>query len=188
MGIHGNATCVMKIYGGHGYIREWGMEQNLRDAWVTTMYEGRAAIQAFDLLARKILASKGMALDEVIQLIVSSLQGGDCEFTAPLQGRLAECQALAGRIASASAANVDEIGAAAVDHLMYSGYLLQAWMRACMGSHSEARLELDGEGFYMVKLTTARFYYVRILPRASVHPQVAEAESATLMELTIDEF
>jgi alkylation response protein AidB-like acyl-CoA dehydrogenase len=182
------ASLGMQVYGGHGYIREWGMEQNLRDARITTMYEGTTGIQALDLLGRKILASKGAALDEVIGLISKDQEGFSTEFATPLMATLEEWKAVSNKLALMAVQDADEVGAAAVDHLMYSGYVMLAWMWAKMGSQALAANAESTDAFQAEKLATARFYFARILPRSSMHLQLMTAGSGSLMDIPFSDF
>jgi alkylation response protein AidB-like acyl-CoA dehydrogenase len=168
------ANLGLQCFGGHGYIWDWGMEQNLRDARIATLYEGTSGVQALDLLGRKVLASKGALLErftkQIEQFCGANREDPDLK---PFVARLEEINQQWGelwvQIGADNAKNRDEIGAAAFDFLMYSGYVTYAYLWARAAAVCCAALG-RGEGdaaFYKAKLRTARFYYERILPRTS---------------------
>ncbi len=177
---------AMQILGGHGYIAEWGLEQFARDARITTIYEGTTQIQALDLLGRKVFQLQGAGLKLFLERIGSfcAEHAGDAglaEFVTPL-GRLAQQWGeLTQRVGVAAAGNPDELGAAAVDYLFYSGYVTLAyfWARSVAAAHAGAR----DEAFKQAKRATARFFYQRILPRTEAHAAIMRAGSAALMEM-----
>ncbi|HET6602746.1 MAG TPA: acyl-CoA dehydrogenase C-terminal domain-containing protein [Xanthomonadaceae bacterium] len=177
---------ALQIFGGHGYVHEWGMEQLARDARITTIYEGTTQIQALDLVGRKLLQSKGAGLMQVLAMI-----SGFCsdhakdpalgEFVAPLAQITQEWQSIALEIGRKAVENPDEIGAAAVDYLWYSGYVLLAYWWA----RSVAAADASGhdQAFRDAKRHTARFYFARILPRAVAHGAAIRAGAATLLDI-----
>ena len=175
----------LQCFGGHGYIREWGMEQFARDARITTIYEGTTQIQAIDLLGRKIMQQQGAGLRHFLGEIGAFCQeqAGNAalaEFTGPLAQHAKEWQALTMEVVQRAGGNAEEIGAAAVDYLFYSGYVALAyfWARevAALGpSH--------GAEFRESKLATARFYFQRILPRTSLHAATIRSGADNLMAL-----
>ncbi|MBK7145745.1 MAG: acyl-CoA dehydrogenase C-terminal domain-containing protein [Xanthomonadales bacterium] len=180
---------AMQIYGGHGYIAEWGMEQLARDARITTIYEGTTGIQALDLLGRKTLQSQGaglkLFLTEVADFCAANAGNADVAEFIPVLTQLAQqWQELTLHVGKASMANPDELGAAAVDYLFYSGYVSLAYFSARL----VASARLQGEAFLKNKLDTARFYFTRILPRAASHAAAVRAGAATLMAMDDEAF
>ncbi|MFC4729669.1 acyl-CoA dehydrogenase C-terminal domain-containing protein [Coralloluteibacterium thermophilus] len=182
---------AVQIYGGHGYIREHGIEQLARDARITTLYEGTTQIQANDLVGRKLLQLRGAGLKLFLGEIerFCAANAGDpalAEFVAPLAEKAAEWGALTQEIAGRAATDPEEIGAAAVDYLFYSGYVALAywWARAvaalAKGSQPQA--------FRDAKRETARFYFARILPRTLTHAAAIRSGAATLMALEAEAF
>ncbi len=175
----------LQCFGGHGYIREWGMEQFARAARITTIYEGTTQIQAIDLLGRKIMQQQGAGLRHFLGEIgvFCQAQAGNpalAEFTGPLARHAKDWQALTMEIVQRAGGNAEELGAAAVDYLFYSGYVALAyfWARevAALGpSH--------GAGFRESKLATARFYFQRILPRTGLHAAAIRSGADNLMAL-----
>jgi len=164
---------AMQILGGHGYIAEWGMEQFARDARITTIYEGTTQIQALDLLGRKVFQLQGAGLKLFLERIAAFCkQHADnaqlAEFVGPLAKLAQQWGELTQRIGVAAAGNPDEIGAAAVDYLFYSGYITLAffWARSVASADAGTR----SAEFKQAKRATARFYYQRVLPRTEAHP------------------
>lgn len=166
------ASQGVQVFGGHGYISEWGMEQNMRDSRIAMIYEGTNGIQALDLLGRKVLASKGKLLAGFITEVsawcgLASDSAIKAERVEALNEVLREWQQLTQEVGIKALQDPEEIGAASFDYLMYSGYVVLAylWLRAA--EVAEAKLAGGSEevDFYTAKLETARFYFDRILPR-----------------------
>ncbi|TLX57926.1 acyl-CoA dehydrogenase [Stutzerimonas nosocomialis] len=185
----------MQVFGGHGYIREWGMEQLMRDCRIAPIYEGTNGIQALDLLGRKVLGSQGKLMLGFTKLVHRFCQANaeHPELKGQVQ-RLAELNqdlgAITARIGMAAMKNADEVGAASVDYLMYCGYLVLGYFWLRMAVVAQAKLQA-GEGdaaFYQSKIVTAEFYFSRLLPRTAAHRAAIEAGSETLMKLAADQF
>lgn len=176
----------VQVYGGHGYIREWGMEQNLRDARISTLYEGTTGIQSLDLLGRKVMADGGKSFGEFVATVTAELDGMDKEFSKPLQEILNDWTQLTADIGEKVQVDLDELGAASVDYLMYSGYVVLAWLWGKMGTL--AKNQTDQEPFYRVKLATARFYFKKILPRTLTHRACIETGSESVMSTDEKDF
>lgn len=181
-----SASIGIQVYGGHGYIREWGMEQNLRDSRISTLYEGTTGIQSLDLLGRKVLADKGAQLSVFIDMIKADMDEMDSEFSDLLASKIVEWQKLTQHIATVTQADLNEMGAASIDYLMYSGYVVLAWMWGRMGTIAKAKL--DDENFYRVKYATAQFYFQRVLPRTLSHREMVMSGAETLMSLADENF
>ena len=180
---------AMQIYGGHGYIAEWGMEQLARDARITTIYEGTTGIQALDLLGRKTLQSQGaglkLFLTEVADFCAANAGNADVAEFIPVLTQLAQqWQELTLHVGKANLANPEELGAAAVDYLFYSGYVALAYFSARLVASARPQ----GDAFLKNKLDTARFYFTRILPRAASHAAAVRAGAATLMAMDDEAF
>jgi len=182
---------ALQCFGGHGYVREWGMEQLARDARITTIYEGTTQIQALDLLGRKVLQTHGPGLRQfgaMIEAFCTEHAGNAAlaEFIGPLAEKARELATLTLEIGSKAARDPEEIGAAAVDYLFHTGYVVLAywWARAvatsAAGNYPAA--------FKAAKRDTARFYYARILPRTMNHAVGIRAGAASLMALDADNF
>jgi len=180
----------MQVFGGHGYIKEWGMEQYVRDARINMIYEGTNTIQSLDLLGRKVLGDMGaklMKFGKIVGDFIKSQADNEAmkEFTGPLAELMGEVQKVTAEIGQKGMKNPDEVGAAAVPYLRVVGHLVYAYMWARM-----ARIAIDkqAEGaqidnFYVAKLATARFYYTKLLPETKLQLIHARSGSATLMAL-----
>ncbi len=177
---------ALQCFGGHGYVREWGMEQLARDARITTIYEGTTGIQALDLLGRKTLQLQGAGLQIFLKMVQSfctehAANPAMTEFVLPLAESAKQWGELTMEVGRKASANGDELGAAAVDYLFYSGYVALAFWWAKAVAAAEA-----GDhpaGFKTAKRETARFYFARLLPRTATHAAAIRAGSASVMSL-----
>ena len=166
------ANHGVQVFGGHGFISEWGMEQIVRDSRISTLYEGTTGIQAMDLIGRKVLGSGGKLLmgfaGMIDELCETNSGEEDARFITPLKAYKDEWLGLSMKIGEAAMENPDEAGAAAVDYLMYSGYVTLAYFWARMAILARQKIaEANGDtSFYEAKLMTAQFYFERLLPRA----------------------
>ncbi|MCD5977332.1 acyl-CoA dehydrogenase C-terminal domain-containing protein [Pseudomonas quasicaspiana] len=178
-----------QVFGGHGYIREWGQEQLVRDVRITQIYEGTNGIQALDLVGRKIVGSGGayykLFSDEVRGFITGS-DASLSEFTKPLSAALDTLDELTHWILDRSRNNPQEIGAASVEYLHVFGYTTYAYLWAMM---AKAALGKETqEDFYASKLGTARFYFARLLPRIHSLSASVKAGSESLFLLDAAQF
>ncbi len=178
-----------QVFGGHGYIREWGQEQLVRDVRITQIYEGTNGIQALDLVGRKIVGSGGayykLFSDEVRGFITGS-DASLSEFTKPLSAALDTLDELTHWILDRSRNNPQEIGAASVEYLHVFGYTTYAYLWAMM---AKAALGKEAqEDFYASKLGTARFYFARLLPRIHSLSASVKAGSESLFLLDAAQF
>jgi len=181
----------MQVYGGHGYIAEWGMEQYVRDARINMLYEGTNTIQSLDLLGRKVLADDGKKLkafgkriaafiDE--EGVVESMQ----EFVNPLADLGDKVTKLTAELGMKAFQNQDEVGAAAVDYLRVVGHLCFAYFFARMAKIALDKQKEQGDGgdpFYAAKLATARFYFAKLLPETASLIRSARSGVAPLMAM-----
>jgi 3-(methylsulfanyl)propanoyl-CoA dehydrogenase len=183
------ANLGVQVYGGHGFIKEWGMEQIVRDSRISTLYEGTTGIQALDLLGRKVLGSGGKLLLEFTNKIdeLCEQNAGEeyAEFIAPLKAAKDEWLELSMKVGEAAMSNPDEAGAAAVDYLMYGGYVTLAYFWARMAILSKQRIAegVDDSAFYESKVLTARFYFERLLPRTASLKITMMAGAESVMDM-----
>ncbi|SDT87415.1 hypothetical protein SAMN05216296_0120 [Pseudomonas pohangensis] len=189
------ANHGVQIYGGHGFIAEWGMEQNVRDSRISMLYEGTTGIQALDLLGRKILMTQGAALKGFTKIVHKFCEANaEVEALSGLVGPLAKLNKewgdLTMKVGMAAMKDREEVGAASVDYLMYSGYVCLAYFWADMARVAAEKLAAgtDEEAFYKAKLQTARFYYARILPRTRMHAEAMLSGAGNLMEMAEEDF
>jgi len=189
-----SANLGMQVYGGHGFIKEWGMEQIVRDARIAMLYEGTTGIQAMDLIGRKVLGSGGKLLmgftDIVGEFCAANTDEEDAEFVARLKDFVDEWLEISMTIGTAAMENPDAAGAAAVDYLMYSGYVTLAFFWARMAVLARQKVaEANGDvSFYEAKLMTARFYFDRILPRTRAHKKSMLTGPENLMTMPEEMF
>ncbi len=168
-----------QVFGGHGFIREWGQEQLVRDVRITQIYEGTNGIQALDLLGRKVVGSGGALYQSFADEIRTFCGAADfelSEFVTPLKAALDNLDELSAWVIDSAKNNPNEIGAASVEYLHVFGYTAYAYMwaqmaRAALGKESQ-------EDFYASKLGTARFYFARLLPR--IHSLSASVKAGSL--------
>ncbi|RRW31811.1 acyl-CoA dehydrogenase C-terminal domain-containing protein [Ectopseudomonas oleovorans] len=178
-----------QIFGGHGFIREWGQEQLVRDCRITQIYEGTNGIQSLDLMGRKIVGSGGSFykhLADEIKAFVASADANLDEFTKPLAAAVQNLDELTAWVLDRAKGNPNEIGAASVEYLHVFGYTAYAYMWALM-----ARAALGKEAqdeFYASKLGTARFYFARLLPRIHSLSASVKAGSESLYLLDAAQF
>ena len=182
-----NATSqCLQVFGGHGYIREWGMEQFVRDSRINMIYEGTNTIQSLDLLGRKILGDNGAKLKKFGKIIAEFVEeeGTDeamQEFVNPLADLGEKVTKLTTEIGMKAIKNPDEVGAAAVDYLRVVGHLVFAYMWARMAKVALAK-QGGGDPFYAAKLGTARFYFAKLLPETATLIRTARAGAAPMMD------
>jgi alkylation response protein AidB-like acyl-CoA dehydrogenase len=186
------ASLAMQVLGGHGYIRESGVEQYVRDARINMIYEGTNAIQALDLLGRKVLRDNGTVLKRFGAMIAAFVDDHDTDpemtpFVAPLAKLADQVSKLSLEIGMKALGNPDEVGAAAVDYLRVLGHLVYAyfWARAARVALGHAA---DGDPFYQAKLATARFYFARLLPETAFHIAAARSGVDVLTALDAQAF
>ena len=186
------ASECMQVYGGHGFISEWGMEQYVRDARINMIYEGTNTIQSLDLLGRKILMDNGAKLRKFGEQIKAFVEenGTDeamSEFITPLGDIGDKVTKLTMEIGMKAFQNPDEVGAAAVPYLRIVGHMVFAYFFAQMAKIALAK-EDSGDTFYKAKLATARFYFARLLPETAMLIRQARSGSDNLMALDADLF
>jgi alkylation response protein AidB-like acyl-CoA dehydrogenase len=183
---------AMQVYGGHGYISEWGMEQYVRDARINMIYEGTNTIQSLDLLGRKILMDNGAKLRKFGEKIKSFVEENGLdenlsEFITPL-GELGEkVTKLTMEIGMKAFQSQDEVGAAAVPYLRVVGHLVYSYFFAQMAKIALAKLD-SGDKFYESKLQTARFYFARLYPETAMLIRQARSGASNLLALDADLF
>jgi alkylation response protein AidB-like acyl-CoA dehydrogenase len=177
---------ALQCFGGHGYVREWGMEQLARDARITTIYEGTTQIQALDLLGRKTMQLQGAGLQQFLKMIQAfctrhAADASLTEFVLPLAEIAKQWGELTMEVGKKASANADEVGAASVDYLFYSGYVALAfwWAKAVAAADAGAH----PAAFKTAKRETARFYFARILPRAQTHAAAMRSGCGNLLAL-----
>ncbi len=185
-------SMAMQVYGGHGFIREWGAEQYVRDARINMIYEGTNGIQALDLLGRKVMQDGGAKLRKfgaLVRELVETEGTRDemAEFIDPLADLAGKVEKFSMEIGMKAMQNPDEVGAASVDYLRVIGHLVLGYFWARM-----ARVALDkkdsGDRFYEAKLAVARFYFARLMPETAALMRSARSGADNLMAMDAELF
>jgi len=177
----------MQVFGGHGYIHEWGMEQFVRDARINMIYEGTNTVQSLDLLGRKILSNNGATLKAFGKKIAAFVEDEGVneamqEFINPLADIGDKVTKLTTEIGMKAFQNPDEVGAAAVDYLRVVGHMIYAYFFARMAKVALEK-QAGGDKFYVAKLSTARFYFAKLLPETAGLIRSCRAGLQPLMEM-----
>ncbi len=177
-----------QVFGGHGYIREWGQEQCVRDVRITQIYEGTNGIQAMDLIARKVISNKGLwiadfcvEIREAIGLAKSTGNQGLIDYAALLEAALLQLERVTEKVVATS--DPHGPGAAAVDYLDLLGYCAYGYMWLLMAQVAEAQLTTADADFYQAKLAVANFYFRKVLPRTRSLALQIEAGHEAVMSL-----
>ena len=185
-----STLLAMQVFGGHGYIRENGVEQHLRDVRIIGLYEGTNGVQAMDLLGRKVLGDHGQRMNALLDMAGAFAE--TCtprkamrEFAEPLAQLASDLRQLTAELVGASANDPHASGAAAVPYLRLVGHLALAWTWARMAEVSINKSE-STDPIYASKIATARFYFQRILPQTAALRAEIRAGSSALMEPALD--
>jgi hypothetical protein len=181
-------SSCLQVFGGHGFIREWGMEQYVRDARINMIYEGTNTIQSLDLLGRKVLGNQGASLKKfgahIAELVAQAQDNEDmAEFLNPITKLAQQMTQFTTEIGYKALQDADEVGAAAVDYLRVAGHLVFGYFWARMAFVALQKIaEGDRDPFYQAKLQTARFYFAKLFPETASLMITARAGAAVLME------
>ena len=189
------AVLAQQVFGGHGYIREWGMDQFVRDARIAQIYEGTNGVQAMDLVGRKLAKDGGRAIRAFFELvgrdIADAKTAGDPAGVADaLEKALTHLQGATMWLAQNGMAHPNNIGAGAYAYMQLMGVVSLGWMWLKMAKASTALKDQSGEdaAFHQAKLTTARFFAERELVIAGSLRRKVEAGAESLMELPVEAF
>lgn len=189
----GFETCNLglQVLGGHGYVKEWGMEQFVRDARIAQIYEGANGIQALDLVKRKLILDEGKTLHLItdeMQSLIQSMHSIDAlrPFKLALEMAVKLWLDLSDTICQQVTNDPNSAGAASVDYLRVSALVILAWMWARMAKVAHSQIESDA--FYSSKIKTARFYYQRILPDIESLALKIRSGPSNLMDFAESEF
>jgi alkylation response protein AidB-like acyl-CoA dehydrogenase len=187
------ANLGVQVFGGHGYIREWGMEQLVRDARITMLYEGANGIQALDLVGRKMPMHNGRLLRRFFHPVDAWLKEKTSqpelqEFVSPVMKAFGRLQQVTALVAQKGLADPDEAGAAASEYLRAFGLVAMGYLWARIAEVALAQLAGEEALFYKAKLATARFYIARLLPETNALFASIAAGAKPLMELEAEAF
>ena len=183
-----STTAAQQVFGGHGFIKEWGMEQFVRDNRINMIYEGTNGIQALDLLGRKVLSNQGATLKKFGKLVAQLVEEEGvnekmAEFINPIAVLGEQMTKFTTEIGFKGMQNPDEVGAAAVDYLRVAGHLVFGYFFARMAQVALRKIaEGNTDSFYQAKLQTARFYFARLFPETASLMRTARAGSKVLMD------
>jgi len=194
-----SASAAIQVYGGHGFIKESGVEQIYRDGRISTLYEGTTGIQALDLLGRKVLGDQAQALllfTKQLHLLCKDVETSDNNELIALASLLKpysqEWPQLAQQIGMKALQDHEEVGAAAYDFMMYSGYITLAYFWLKMANTAASHLTNDNNdfdpNFLSAKIKTAQFYFEKLLPRTLTHKSSMLAGKSTVSSLNEDEW
>ena len=181
-------SACLQVFGGHGYIKEWGMEQFVRDARINMIYEGTNTIQSLDLLGRKILGNNGATLRKFGKLIGKLVEEESAnekmaEFITPIATLGEQMTKFTTEIGMKGMQNPDEVGAAAVDYLRVAGHLVFGYFWARMAQVALRQIAAgNADPFYLAKVQTARFYFAKLFPETATLMRTARAGSQVLMD------
>ncbi len=190
------SNLAMQVYGGHGYIWEWGVEQYVRDARISQIYEGTNGIQALDLVGRKMGQNFGRLLRRFFQPVSDFIEAEQAnpdlvEFIMPLAKAFAKLQQVTAIIAQKGMKDPNEAGAASVDYLRMFALVALGYMWCRIVKVASAKLKEGGDGkqeFYDSKIKTARFFFERMLPENEARFRMVMSGAASLMTMTEGEF
>jgi len=185
---HTATNACMQVFGGHGFIKEWGMEQFVRDNRINMIYEGTNTVQSLDLLGRKVLGNNGATLKKFGKLVgqLVAEEGVNekmAEFINPIAILGEQMTKFTTEIGFKGFQNPDEVGAAAVDYLRVAGHLVFGYMFARMAQVALREIAAGNtDPFYVAKLQTARFYFAKLFPETATLMRTARAGSKVLMD------
>jgi len=185
---HISTNACMQVFGGHGFIKEWGMEQFVRDNRINMIYEGTNTIQSLDLLGRKVLSNNGATLKKFGKLVgqLVAEEGVNekmAEFINPVAYLGDQMTKFTTEIGFKGFQNPDEVGAAAVDYLRVAGHLVFGYFFARMAQVALREIAAGNQDpFYPAKLQTARFYFAKLFPETATLMRTARTGSKVLMD------
>ncbi|GKS91973.1 acyl-CoA dehydrogenase C-terminal domain-containing protein [Acidovorax sp. SUPP2539] len=185
---HIATNACMQVFGGHGFIKEWGMEQFVRDNRINMIYEGTNTIQSLDLLGRKVLGNNGATLKKFGKLVGQLVQEEGvnekmAEFINPIAYLGDQMTKFTTEIGFKGFQNPDEVGAAAVDYLRVAGHLVFGYLFARMAQVALREIANGNtDPFYVAKLQTARFYFAKLFPETATLMRTARAGAKPLMD------
>ena len=185
----GLETCVIgqQVFGGHGYVREWGMEQFVRDARIAQIYEGTNGIQALDLAGRKVARNGGKSVQAFLAdarawVDANESNAGIADVVSPLREALQLLEDLTDDLLAKAGNDADAISASACEYLDVFGYVIYAWLWARMMAAAHERTDYAHRD---AKLLTGRFYFQRLLPKA--HALAAQMRAGSEVMMAMDE-
>jgi alkylation response protein AidB-like acyl-CoA dehydrogenase len=187
-----NTVMAQQVFGGHGYIAEHGMEQFVRDARITMMYEGANGIQALDLVGRKLPKDGGRALQAFLAEVQTFIkeQAGDAmkPYAEPLGKSLGHLQQATMWFMANALGKPDNAGAGSTDYMHMFGLVALGYMWCRMVAAAQGRLKAGADDRMNAKLVTGRFFMERVLPETAAQLARIQAGAASTMELPAEQF
>ncbi len=185
---HIATNACLQVFGGHGFIKEWGMEQFVRDNRINMIYEGTNTVQSLDLLGRKVLGNQGATLKKLGKHIAALVEEEGvnekmAEFINPIAMLGDQMTKFTTEIGFKGFQNADEVGAAAVDYLRVAGHLVFGYLWARMAQVALREIAAGNtDPFYQGKLQTARFYFAKLFPETASLMRTARTGAKVLMD------
>jgi hypothetical protein len=185
---HIATNACLQVFGGHGFIKEWGMEQFVRDNRINMIYEGTNTIQSLDLLGRKVLGNNGATLKKFGKMVAQLVEEEGvnekmAEFINPLAYLGDQMTKFTTELGFKGFQNADEVGAAAVDYLRVAGHLVFGYFWARMAQVALRQIVAGNtDPFYQGKLQTARFYFAKLFPETATLMRTARGGARVLMD------
>lgn len=174
-----------QVFGGHGYVREWGQEQLVRDVRISQIYEGTNGIQSLDLLSRKVIADKAAALRSFCSELDD--QAEHLNYRAELRSALTRFKELSNWLQDRALIEPNVVGSSSVEYLHFFGHVIYAWLWAKMSTVATLNIKSD-ESFHAGKIATAEFYFRRLICRINTLEASIYAGSDSLFGITSDQF
>jgi alkylation response protein AidB-like acyl-CoA dehydrogenase len=189
------ATDMQQIYGGHGYIEEWGMSQYVRDARITMIYEGANGVQALDLVGRKLAANGGRALTLFFGIVGQEAAAAKAnpalaDYATRLEKTLGDLQAATMWLMQNGLTNPENAGAGSTAYMHLTGIVALGlmWLRAAVAAHAALDAGSEDKAFMEAKLITARFFAERIMPDTGALRRKLEAGAEAMMAMPTEAF
>ncbi|MEO0427765.1 MAG: acyl-CoA dehydrogenase C-terminal domain-containing protein [Pseudomonadota bacterium] len=187
---------AMQVFGGHGYIEEWGMSQYVRDARITMIYEGATGVQALDLVGRKLASKGGKPIMTFFEFIKGYIKDNEDDlhlkkdFLDPLKSASKDLQQAAMYFMNAGMKNPNAALAGSVDFMHLFGHVCMglAWARMAKAAHRQLQAGEGDKAFYEAKLMTGRYYMSRILPETKLRLARIESGAEPVMDLPAEAF
>jgi hypothetical protein len=190
-----HATNAQQCFGGHGYVREWGMEQFVRDVRISMIYEGTNGVQALDLVGRKLAANGGRALRFFVAQVGALIEQANAEpavaeFAGALQKALDDLQAATQWLMRNALMKPDNAGAASTPYLYLMALVAMGyvWLRSARAAQGAIDRGIGDDAFYAAKLTTARYFFCYLLPETALHRARVELGAEPIMALAAEAF
>jgi len=186
-------SVSLQVLGGYGYIQDYGLEQYVRDARITPIYEGTNGVQSLDLIGRKLSMGSGRLLPRFFGPVGEFVEANKndaalAEFIEPLSNAVNTLMNATGTIMTKAPKNPDEAGAAATDYMAIFGYTAYAYLFARAAKISLEKLKAGDDLFYRSKVETARFFMTKLLPRVQTFAMTLEAGAGPVMAIKDEAF